>query len=169
MLNQAQIIGHLGKDPEMRYMSNGNAVASFSIATTEKWKDKNTGEAKEQTEWHRISAFDKLAEIIGQYVKKGSLIYVCGKIKTRKYTDKDGVEKYATEIHASEMKMLGGRDGESSAPPHPAGSDATTQRQPMPPRAAPSAPAAPGGFEDMEDGDIPFADPLANRAYCLCA
>ncbi len=139
MLNQAQIIGNLGKDPEIRYMPNGNAVASFSIATTEKWKDKNTGEAKEQTEWHRISAFDKLAEIIGQYVKKGSLIYICGKIKTRKY--------------ASEMKMLGGRDGASAAPPHPAGSDATATRPSAPSRTAPTP--SPSGFDDMPD-DIPF-------------
>jgi single-strand DNA-binding protein len=153
MLNQAQIIGHLGRDPEVRYMPNGTAVASFSIATSEKWKDKTTGEAKEATEWHRISAFDKLAEIIGQYVKKGSLIYVCGKIKTRKYTDKDGAEKYATEIHATEMKMLGGRDGSSSAPPHPAGENAPTKPADKPTHTAPAQ--AQSGFDDMED-DIPF-------------
>ena len=154
MLNQAQIIGFLGKDPEIRHMQNGNAVASFSIATTEKWKDKNTGEAKEQTEWHRISAFDKLAEIIGEYLKKGSLVYVCGKIKTRKYTDKDGVEKFATDIRADTMQMLGSRQGgegggQQGSAPRQQGNDpqqreAPRQRQP-----------APSGFDDMDD-DIPF-------------
>lgn len=149
MLNQAQIIGFLGKDPEIRHMQNGNAVASFSIATTEKWKDKNTGEAKEQTEWHRISAFDKLAEIIGEYLKKGSLVYVCGKIKTRKYTDKDGVEKYATEIHASNMKMLGGR-----------GSNDDQAQRPVPqPKPSPSRQYG-GPMPDDQffgaDDDIPF-------------
>lgn len=149
MLNQAQIIGFLGKDPEIRHMQNGNAVASFSIATTEKWKDKNTGEAKEQTEWHRISAFDKLAEIIGEYLKKGSLVYVCGKIKTRKYTDKDGFEKYATEIHASNMKMLGGR-----------GSNDDQAQRPVPqPKPSPSRQYG-GPMPDDQffgaDDDIPF-------------
>lgn len=149
MLNQAQIIGFLGKDPEIRHMQNGNAVASFSIATTEKWKDKTTGEAKEQTEWHRISAFDKLAEIIGEYLKKGSLVYVCGKIKTRKYTDKDGVEKYATEIHASNMKMLGGR-----------GSNDDQAQRPVPqPKPSPSRQYG-GPMPDDQffgaDDDIPF-------------
>lgn len=149
MLNQAQIIGFLGKDPEIRHMQNGNAVASFSIATTEKWKDKNTGEAKEQTEWHRISAFDKLAEIIGEYLKKGSLVYVCGKIKTSKYTDKDGIEKYATEIHASNMKMLGGR-----------GSNDDQAQRPVPqPKPSPSRQYG-GPMPDDQffgaDDDIPF-------------
>lgn len=150
MLNQAQIIGHLGKDPEVRYLPNGNAVANFSIATTEKWKDKTSGEAKEQTEWHRVTVFDKLAEIVGQYLKKGSLVYVCGKIKTRKYTDKDGTEKYTTEIHASEMKMLGGRESSDGQQP-------PQQQRPaqQPARApAPSKPVS-SGFDDMDD-DIPF-------------
>lgn len=152
MLNQAQIIGHLGKDPEVRYLPNGNAVANFSLATTEKWKDKTSGEAKEQTEWHRVTVFDKLAEIVGQYLKKGSLVYICGKIKTRKYTDKDGTEKYTTEIHANEMKMLGGRESSDDQP----------QRQaPQPDKAgqwkagAPAKPKSSGGFEDM-DSDVPF-------------
>ncbi len=152
MLNQAQIIGHLGKAPDMRYMPNGTAVASFSIATTEKWKDKNTGEAKEATEWHRISAFDKLAEIIGQYLTKGSLVYICGKIKTRKYTDKDGTERYTTEIHASEMKMLGGR--ESSAQQRPTEARPQTTAAPKP--SAPSPDIPPSGFDGTDDSDIPF-------------
>lgn len=142
MLNQIQIIGHLGKDPEVRYLPSGDAVCNFSIATTEKWKDKATGEAKEQTEWHRISAFGKLAEICSGYLKKGSLAFVQGKIQTRKYTDKDGVEKFSTEIKADTMKMLGGKP-ESQEP----------RQAPTEPRQAGAA--APSGFDDMDD-DIPF-------------
>lgn len=149
MLNQAQIIGYLGKDPEIRYLPSGEAVANFSIATTEKWKDKNTGEPREETEWHRISTFGRLAEIVGEYVKKGSLVFVQGKLKTRKYTDGQGVERYSTEIRAETLKMLGGRDnhyGERSAP-------AQRQERPTTPRPAPAP--APSGFDDMDD-DIPF-------------
>ena len=109
MLNKAQIIGRVGRDPEIRYLPSGDAVANLTLATTEKWKDKSTGEAKEATEWHRISFFGRLAEIVGEYVQKGSLIYVEGKIKTRKYTDKDGVEKYSTDITAETMKLLSSR------------------------------------------------------------
>ena len=111
MLNQAQIIGHLGRDPEIRYLPSGEAVANFSIATTEKWKDKATGEQREATEWHRISTFGKLAEIAGEYLVKGSLVYIEGKINTRKYQDKNGVERTATEIRADTMQMLGSRQG----------------------------------------------------------
>jgi len=107
MLNQAQIIGHLGKDPEIRYLPSGEAVANFSIATTEKWKDKQSGDYKEHTEWHSISTFGRLAEIVGEYLHKGSLVYVSGKIKTRKY-QKDGQDHYATSIQCQELKMLGG-------------------------------------------------------------
>lgn len=141
MLNQVQIIGHLGKDPETRYLPSGDAVCNFSIATTEKWKDKVTGEAKEQTEWHRISTFGKLAEICGQYLHKGSLAFVQGKIQTRKYTDKDGVERFSTEIKADQMRILGGKpDGQESRPE---------------PRQATAKPAQAGGFDDMPD-DIPW-------------
>lgn len=144
-LNQAQIIGYLGKDPEIRYLPSGEAVANFSVATSEKWKDKNTGEQREETEWHRISVFGRLAEIVGEYLKKGSLVFVQGKLKTRKYTDGQGIERYSTEIRAETMKMLGGRqDGERSAP----------QRQAAPQRQQAPA-AAPSGFDDMDD-DIPF-------------
>lgn len=142
-------IGNLGRDPEVRYLPSGEAVANISVACTEKWKDKNTGEQKEQTEWVKVSFFGKLAEIAGQYLKKGGQVYIEGALRTRKYTDKDGVEKYATEIRADTMKMLGGRDsgqGEHSAPP--------AQRQAAPQRQ--QAPAAAGsGFDDM-DSDIPF-------------
>lgn len=146
MLNQAQIIGHLGRDPEIRYLPSGEAVANFSIATTEKWKDKATGEQREATEWHRINTFGKLAEIVGQYLKKGALVYVAGKITTRKWTDKDGIERYATEIKADTMKMLGGRqEGEG----HPQQRQAAPQRQQAP------QPQYSSGFDDMTD-DIPF-------------
>jgi single-strand DNA-binding protein len=146
-LNQAQIIGHLGKDPETRYLPSGEAVCNFSLATTEKWKDKQTGEAKESTEWHRITTFGKLAEICSQYLKKGSQAFVQGKLVTRKYTDKDGIDRYATEIRADTMKMLGSRDAnQGSAPP--------AQRQAAPQRQQAPA-AAPSGFDDMDD-DIPF-------------
>ena len=150
MLNNAQIIGYLGRDPEVRYLPGGEAVANFSIATTEKWKDKQSGEQREATEWHRINTFGKLAEIVGQYLKKGALVYVAGKIVTRKYTDKDGIERYATEIKADTMKMLGGRDGGESG--HAQRQDAPQRQQR--PSAAPQASQG-SGFDDMDD-DIPF-------------
>ena len=147
MLNKAQIIGNLGRDPEVRYLPSGDAVANISVATTEKWKDKASGEMKEHTEWHRISFFGKLAEVAGQYLKKGSTVYVEGKIQTREYTDKDGVKKYATEIKGEVMKMIGGKveQGEQQAP-----KAAPAQRQ-APARQAPAS----SGFEDMDDS-IPF-------------
>jgi single-strand DNA-binding protein len=145
MLNKAQIIGNLGRDPEVRYLPSGDAVANISVATTEKWKDKASGEMKEHTEWHRISFFGKQAEIAGQYLKKGSTVYVEGKIQTRKYTDKDGAEKFATEIKGEVLKMIGGKaeQGEQQSP------KAAPARQPQ--RQAP----APSGFDDMDD-DVPF-------------
>lgn len=106
MLNQVQVIGHVGKDVEVRYTAAGEAIANFSIATTDKWKDKQTGEAMEATEWHRVSFFGRRAEIIGEFVKKGTLIYVQGKLKTRKWTDKDGIERYSTDISGNEFKIL---------------------------------------------------------------
>jgi single-strand DNA-binding protein len=110
-LNKAMIIGHLGRDPEVRYTEGGDAVANLAIATSESWKDKS-GEKQERTEWHRVTAWGKLAEICGEHLKKGSQVYVEGKLQTRKYTDKDGVEKYTTEIRADQMRMLGRpRDG----------------------------------------------------------
>jgi single-strand DNA-binding protein len=114
-VNKVILIGRLGKDPEMRYMPNGNAVANFTMATSEAWKDKNTGEQAEKTEWHRIVAFRKLAEIIGQYVKKGSMIYIEGKLQTRKWQDQSGQDKYTTEIIADQMQMLGDK-GQQTAP-----------------------------------------------------
>ncbi|RYF01866.1 MAG: single-stranded DNA-binding protein, partial [Oxalobacteraceae bacterium] len=110
-VNKVIIVGNLGRDPETRYMPSGDAMTSIAVATTDSWKDKTTGEKKEQTEWHRISFFGKLAEIAGQYLKKGSQVYIEGSLRTRKYTDKDGVEKYSTEIKADTMQMLGSRQG----------------------------------------------------------
>src|SRR3982751_5178212 len=109
-INKVILIGNLGKDPETRYMPNGDAVTNITVATTETWKDKN-GEKQEKTEWHRVTFYRKLAEIAGEYLKKGRPVYVEGRLETRKWTDKAGVEKYTTEIVASEMQMLGSREG----------------------------------------------------------
>jgi single-strand DNA-binding protein len=139
-LNKAMLIGHLGRDPEVRYMPNGDAVANVAVATSEQWKDKATGEKKEATEWHRVVVYGKLAEVIGQYLKKGSQVFFEGKIKTRKWTDKDGIEKYTTEIVADTMQMLG-----------PKQSGEAQREQP----ARQAAPASAGSFSDLDD-DIPF-------------
>lgn len=106
-VNKVIIVGNLGRDPETRYMPNGDAVCNIAVATTETWKDKNSGEKKEQTEWHRVTMYRKLGEIAGQYLKKGSSVYLEGKLQTRKWTDKEGVERYTTEIIADSMQMLG--------------------------------------------------------------
>jgi len=110
-VNKVIIVGNLGRDPETRYMPSGDAMTNIAVATTDKWKDKATGEQKEATEWHRVAFFGKLAEIAGQYLKKGSQVYVEGKLRTRKWTDKDGIEKYSTEIIADTLQMLGSRQG----------------------------------------------------------
>jgi len=118
-LNKTLLIGNLGADPEIRYMPDGTATATVSLATTDKWKDKVTGAAKEKTEWHRVIFFKGLAEIVGEHLKKGSQIYVEGKIRTRKWTDKSGIDRYSTDIIASELQMLGKKDPNSvsGAPP----------------------------------------------------
>lgn len=123
MLNQVQVIGHVGKDVEVRYTTSGEAIVNFSIATTEKWKDKQTGEAMESTEWHRISFFGRRAEVIGEYVRKGSLLYVQGKLKTRKWTDKDGIERYSTDISGNEFKILSQPGNRAEKPQAPASHD----------------------------------------------
>ena len=160
-VNKVIIVGNLGRDPEIRYMPSGDAIANIAVATSYKSKDKNTGEQKELTEWHRISFFGRLAEIVGQYLKKGSSVYVEGRLQTRKYTDKDGVEKYATDIIAETMQMLGGRQGMGGDDMDAGGGyDAPPQRQ-APQRQAPPAPAArpapkpAPNFSDLDD-DIPF-------------
>lgn len=160
-VNKVIIVGNLGRDPETRYMPSGDAVTNINVATTDRYKDKQSGEMREATEWHRISFFGKLAEIAGQYLKKGSQVYVEGSLRTRKYTDKDGVEKYATEIRAETMQMLGGRQGMGGPADGGDGYDAPRSA----PAARPAAPAArpapaaarpaPTGFDDMDD-DIPF-------------
>lgn len=113
-LNKVMLIGNLGRDPEMRYMPNGDAVCNFSIATSESWNDRNSGQRQERTEWHNITMYRRLAEVAGQYLKKGSQVYIEGKIQSRKYTDKNGVERTAYDIIANEMKMLGSRNSGSS-------------------------------------------------------
>jgi single-strand DNA-binding protein len=115
-INKVILVGNLGKDPEQRFMPNGKAVANFSIATSEAWKDKQTGDQKEKTEWHNIVMFDRLAEIAAEYLTKGSSVYVEGKLQTRKWQDKDGKDRYTTEIVAHEMQMLGGGKQKAEAP-----------------------------------------------------
>jgi len=161
-VNKVILVGNLGRDPEMRYLPSGEAVANLAIATTDKYKDK-TGQMVEQTEWHRVSFFGRTAEVCGQYLKKGSQVYVEGSIRTRKYTDKEGVEKYATEIRGDRMQMLGGRAGGGMAEMDDSGySQAAPKAQPRgnTQTGGTSAPAAAqrpagSGFDDMDD-DIPF-------------
>lgn len=143
-VNKVILVGNLGKDPETRYMANGDAVTNITVATTETWKDKS-GEKQERTEWHRCTFYRKLAEIAAEYLHKGSSVYVEGKLETRKWTDKAGVERYTTEIIASDMKMLGGKPSSESQP--------RQQEKQFSGGAATGAPKA--GFSDMED-DIPF-------------
>jgi len=132
-INKVILVGNLGQDPETRYMPSGGAVTNLSIATSESWKDKETGEQKERTEWHRVVFFGRLAEIAGEYLKKGSKVYVEGQLRTRKW-EKDGLERYSTEIVAKEMQMLDSRGSADNAPSHPA------------PQQAPS-----GGMNDFDD------------------
>ncbi len=164
-VNKVIIVGNLGKDPEMRSFPNGDQIANITIATTDRWKDKTSGEMKEATEWHRVNFNGRLAEIVGQYLKKGSQIYVEGSLRTRKWTDKDGVDKYTTEIRADQMQMLGSRQGMggAGAASDDGGGYEASARAPAArassaaPRQAPAAsPAkAASGFDDMDD-DIPF-------------
>jgi single-strand DNA-binding protein len=151
-VNKVTIIGNLGRDPEVRYTPDGASITNVTIATTDTWKDKATGEKKEATEWHRVVFFGKLAEIAGQYLKKGRQVYVEGALRTRKWTDKEGQERYTTEIVANEMKMLGSREGMGDAPPRESGGAGAAAGGNRP--AAAAAPAG-GNFNDFED-DIPF-------------
>lgn len=164
-VNKVIIVGNLGRDPETRSFPNGDQVANVTIATTDRYKDKTSGEMKEITEWHRVSFFGRLAEIAGQYLRKGSQVYVEGSLRTRKWTDKDGIEKYSTEIRADSMQMLGSRQGMGGGGGgDDGGYDAPQQRSAPAARAPAAAPrqapaAAPAksssGFDDMDD-DIPF-------------
>jgi single-strand DNA-binding protein len=163
-VNKVILVGNLGRDPEIRYLPSGDPVANITIATSSKYKSK-TGEMVEETEWHRVTFFGKLAEIVGQYLKKGRPVYVEGRIKTRKYTDKDGIEKYATDIIANEMQMLGNREGVGEpSGGEDEGSGGGYSRPAPASRPAASAPASrpataqakpSSGFDDMDD-DIPF-------------
>jgi single-strand DNA-binding protein len=162
-VNKVTIIGNLGRDPEVRYTPGGSAVCNISLATTRNWKSKETGEKVEETEWHRVVFYDRLAEIAGEYLRKGRPVYVEGRLKTRKWQDKDGRDNYTTEIIAEQMQLLGGRDG---APEGDAGSSMGGSMGSTRPAAAESAPARaaepaaakaapPSSFDDMDD-DIPF-------------
>jgi single-strand DNA-binding protein len=145
-VNRVIIIGNMGQDPEVKYMQNGNAVANITVATSEAWKDKNTGENQEKTEWHRVVAFRKLAEIIGEYLKKGSKVYIEGKLQTRKWQDQNGNDRYTTEIIADQMQMLDGRGGASTS------SDTATHQGADGSQSSPQAAPNNEGFDD----DIPF-------------
>ena len=146
-INKVILIGNLGKDPEIRYMPNGDAVTNITLATTETWKDK-AGEKQEKTEWHRITFYRKLAEIAGEYLKKGRSVYVEGRLETRKWTDKAGTDRYTTEIIANDMKMLGSKPGGSSF-------EVENKSDKAPPPKDSSASNPSSGFGDMDD-DIPF-------------
>jgi single-strand DNA-binding protein len=155
-VNKVILIGNLGRDPETRYMPDGGAITNISIATTETWKDK-AGEKQEKTEWHRVAFFGKLAEIAGEYLKKGSQVYVEGRLQTRKWQDKEGVDKFTTEIVADRMQMLGSRSGAGGGAgggdrEPPADREASSSSKPA---GKPAAKAAGGKFDDFED-DIPF-------------
>lgn len=148
-INKVILVGNLGRDPESRYMPSGEQVTNIAVATTDRWKDKQSGEQKEATEWHRISFFGKLAEIAAQYLRKGSQVYIEGRLRTRKYTDKDGIERYATEIVADTMQMLGSRQG-AGEPAEDRGAPARQGQG----AARPAGRPAPN-ISTMDD-DIPF-------------
>ena len=167
-INKVIIIGNLGKDPEVRYMPSGSAICNVTVATSRQWKNKESGEKNEETEWHRVALFDRQAEIAGEYLKKGSSVYFEGRLKTRKWTDKEGVERYTTEIIADVMQLLGSRQGGggAGAGDDDGGSSGYSERS-APQRAVPAsrpqapapasrpAPKAATGFDNMDD-DIPF-------------
>ncbi len=158
-VNKVILVGNLGADPESRYMPSGDAITNIRLATTDRWRDKGSGEMKEQTEWHRVAFFGKLAEIAAQYLRKGSQVYLEGRLRTRKWQDQSGQERYTTEIVADQMQMLGSRQGMGEAPAGrserggggdfapPAGGGGAPRRAP--------APSQSSGFGDMDD-DIPF-------------
>ncbi len=143
-VNKVILVGHLGQDPEVRAMPSGSSVANLSLATNEQWRDKNTGEQQERTEWHRLALFGRLAEVAGQYLRKGAPVYVEGRLRTRKWQDRDGHDRYSTEIVVNELQMLGGRGSTSQAGPD----------RPAPPAES----REPASRPDMPfDDDIPFA------------
>ena len=143
-INKVILVGNLGADPETRYMPSGSAVTNLSVATSESWKDKQTGEQKDRTEWHKVVMFDRLAEIAAEYLRKGSQVYIEGKLQTRKWQDRDGNDRWTTEVRANEMQMLGGRGGGGGSAPMSSDS-----------RPASSSPPPQPGPDDFDD-DIPF-------------
>lgn len=156
-INKVILIGNLGADPEMRYMPSGGAVANVSVATSESWKDKQTGENQERTEWHRVVFFNRLAEIAGEYLRKGSKVYVEGSLRTRKWQDQNGVDRYSTEIVGSDLQMLDGRGGSNDIAP----TSQHDEQQQSQPRSAPAAKAkqqqvAPAAADEDFDDEIPF-------------
>ena len=144
-INKVILVGNLGADPETRYMPSGSAVTNLSLATSETWKDKQTGEQKERTEWHKVAMFNRLAEIAAEYLRKGSQVYIEGKLRTRKWQDRDGNDRYTTEVIADEMQMLGGRGGGGGMSGGQSGGDPG-------PGSAPPRQSSPDDFDD----DIPF-------------
>lgn len=160
-VNKVILIGNLGNDPETRYMPSGGAVTGITVATSESWKDKTSGQAQERTEWHRVVFFNKLAEIAGEYLRKGSKVYIEGSLRTRKWQDQSGADKYTTEIVASEMQMLDSRGGagenEAAAQQRNRGGDGQARQQPQhtQQRSAPRSDAPTANFDNFDD-DIPF-------------
>lgn len=152
-MNKAMIIGNLGNDPDTRYLDSGDAVTTISVATNRRWKDKTTGEKKEHTEWHRCTAFGKRAETMAQYLRKGSKVFVEGQLQTRKWTDKEGVDRYTTEIRVDNFEFLDRKEG--SGPPHPADTPAYNTGEGQKPESSPGDGAPPAGGDDFDD-DIPF-------------
>jgi single-strand DNA-binding protein len=150
-VNKVILVGNCGQDPDTRYMASGGAATNISIATSETWKDKNTGDQQERTEWHRVVFFNRLAEIVGEYVKKGSKVYIEGSLRTRKWQTKDGQDRYTTEIVASEMQMLDGRGGQDGY------DQSRSDTMPPMPQSNASAPSAPAQSQSVSfDDDIPF-------------
>lgn len=150
-INKVILIGHVGVDPEVRYMPNGNAVATVSIATTESWKDKQTGERQDRTEWHRVVCYNRLGEIIGEYVRKGSKVYIEGSLRTRKWQDQQGQDRYTTEIIANDLQMLDGKGNNNNMP-----DDMPSQNyESMPENKNRKSPAHVDALEELDD-DIPF-------------
>ena len=167
MINKAILVGNLGRDPEMRYTQDGQAVANFTVATSERWTDRNTNERREQTEWHRVVCFRRLAEICGEYLHKGSKVYIEGRLQTRSWEGQDGQTRYTTEIVARDMKMLDSRGGgggggfgpdDPGAPPANRGGGYSQQqpRGPQPPRGDRQASPPPADDPDDFEDDIPF-------------
>jgi len=150
-INKVILVGNLGKDPEIKYTASGGAIANLTIATSDSWNDKQTGEKVEKTEWHRVVAFQRLAEIMGEYLKKGSQVYIEGKLQTRKWQDQSGQDRYTTEVVASDMQMLGGRGGEGGGQQQ-SGSGGGFRKNP----ATQQEPPQSNSDNDFADDDIPF-------------